>query len=159
MTIETFDVVYEQAGADEVVTLNWDSADLDDFSSVELDRNAASQESDVHLTITDNQLNIDPTAEDIVIFDVTTGSETVSFTERDATDTYQAWSNSFDENGKLVIDYDANSIGTDVFVETVTSDDATADKKMVFFEYGENSGIFVNTDDNNESNLEVNINA
>jgi hypothetical protein len=33
-TIETFDVVYEQAGADEVVTLNFNSADLDDFSTL-----------------------------------------------------------------------------------------------------------------------------
>jgi general stress protein 26 len=154
-----FDVVYEQAGANEVVSLTYTSDDLDDYSSLTLDRNSASQESDVHLTITDNQLNIDPTAEDIVIFDTTTGSEDVSFTERDAGDSYQAWSNSFDENGKLVIDYDANSIGTDVFVETATDDDTSNDKYMVFFEYGENSGIFVNTDDNNESNLEVNIDA
>jgi hypothetical protein len=80
-TIETFDVVYEQAGADEVVTLNFNSADLDDYASIELDRNSASQESDVHLTITDNQLNIDPTAKDVVIFFVgTSGSETMSFT-------------------------------------------------------------------------------
>ena len=66
--IETFDVVLEQAGADEVVTLNYDSADLDDFASLTLDRNSASQESDIHLTITDNQLNIDPTGKDVVIF-------------------------------------------------------------------------------------------
>jgi hypothetical protein len=32
LTIETFDVVYEQAGADEVVTLNYNSGDLDDFA-------------------------------------------------------------------------------------------------------------------------------
>jgi len=82
LTIENFDVVYEQAGPDEVVSLNYDSADLDDYASLELDRNAASQESEVHLVITDNQLNIDPTAEDIVIFYVgTSGEEAMSFTD------------------------------------------------------------------------------
>ncbi len=68
LTIENFDVVYEQAGADEVVSLNYNSADLDDYASLTLDRKGASQGSDIHLVITDNQLNIDPTAEDIVIF-------------------------------------------------------------------------------------------
>jgi hypothetical protein len=78
----SFDVVYEQAGADEVVSLTYTSDDLDDYASMQLDRNSASQESDVHLTITDNQLNIDPTAEDIVIFYVTSSSatSTMSFT-------------------------------------------------------------------------------
>ena len=64
---------YEQAGADEVVSLNYDSGDLDDFASMTIDRNSASQGSDVHLVITDNQLNIDPTAEDVVIFYVADG--------------------------------------------------------------------------------------
>ena len=67
-TVGSFDVVYEQAGADEVVSLDYDSGDMDDYAGITLDRNAASQSSQVHLTITDNQLNIDPTAEDIVIF-------------------------------------------------------------------------------------------
>ena len=68
LTIETLMLYIEQAGADEVVSLNYDSADLDDYASLTLDRNSASQGSDIHLVITDNQLNIDPTAEDIVIF-------------------------------------------------------------------------------------------
>ena len=70
---------YEQAGADEVVTLDYDSGDMDDYAGITLDRNAASQNSQLHLTITDNQLNIDPTAEDIVIFYVETGNESVWF--------------------------------------------------------------------------------
>jgi hypothetical protein len=79
-TIGNFDVVYEQAGADEVVSLDYNSADLDDFSGLELDRSIDSQGSELHLTITDNQLNIDPTSEDIVIIYVETISEGVSFT-------------------------------------------------------------------------------
>jgi hypothetical protein len=155
----SFDVVYEQAGANEVVSLTYTSDDLDDYASLVLDRNSASQESDVHLTITDNQLNIDPTSEDIIIFDVTTDSEGMSFTARSATDTYNEWSNTFDDNGKLIINYNTQSASTPVLINKITGDDATANKKLVFYEYGENSGIFVNTDDNNESNLEVNIDA
>jgi hypothetical protein len=41
LSIENFDVVYEQAGADEVVSLNYQSADLDDYASLTLDRSSA----------------------------------------------------------------------------------------------------------------------
>ena len=41
LTIETFEVVLEQAGADEVVTLNYDSGDMDDYAGMTLDRNSA----------------------------------------------------------------------------------------------------------------------
>ena len=151
----TFEVRYEQAGADEVVTLTHDSANLDDYASLTLDRTAASQGSQVHLTITDNQLNIDPTNEDIVIFKVTSGSEGVSFTDNDATATYRAYDNYFDDNGVLIIDYNRNSAANAVLVNDDTLDDTSADNELVFYEYGENSGIFFNTDDNDDSNLEI----
>jgi hypothetical protein len=67
-TIGVFDIVLEQPGADEIVTLDYSSDDLDDYASIELDRSQATQGADVYLTITDNQLNIDPTNEDVVIF-------------------------------------------------------------------------------------------
>jgi hypothetical protein len=163
-----FDIVLEQAGADEVVTLDYNSADLDDYASIEIDRQGATQGSQVHLTITDNQLNLDPTNEDIVIFDVTTGSESVSFTDTSNHDaavlnvgshTYIAYDNSFGDNGKLIIDYDAQSIGTDVFLNDFTEDDSVPDKQLIFWETSENSGVFVNTDDKDDSNLVVNADA
>jgi hypothetical protein len=156
-TIGGFDVVYEQAGADEVVTLDYNSADLDDFASLELDRTSAPRGAEVHLVITDNQLNIDPTAEDIVMFQVTTGSEGVSFTNRtdgSAAGDYEAYDNNFDDNGKLIIDYSANG-SVEVLVDQSTIDDPTADEILVFYEGGENSGIFYNTDDNDDANLMV----
>jgi hypothetical protein len=156
----TFDVVYEQAGADEVVTLTFDSADLDDYASLELDRSEASQGSDVHLVITDNQLNIDPTAEDIVIF-YTGGSGSsaglgVSFTDGGAaaTSDYKPYSNAFDDNGVLIINNATNG-GVSIFTHDATEDDVTNDQYMVFYEGGENSGIFYNTDDKDNSNLDV----
>ena len=158
-TIGEFDVVLEQAGADEVVSLDYASDDLTDYASLVLDRTSASQGSEVHLVITDNQLNIDPTAEDIVMFQVTSGSEGVSFTNRtdgSAAGDYLAYDNQFDDNGVLYITYDTNSIGTDVLTDQSTLDDPTADKILVFYEGGENSGIFYNTDDDDDANLMVN---
>jgi hypothetical protein len=168
LTIENFDVVLEQAGADEVVSLNYDSADLDDYASLTLDRNAASQGSDIHLVITDNQLNIDPTAEDIVIFYTHSDGrgadgEGVSFTNSTLANTvagegyvaadYVAFDNTFDDNGKLLINNQTN--GLNILVSDATIDDPTADSYMVFYEGGENSGIFYNTDDDDDANLDV----
>jgi hypothetical protein len=157
LTIEQFDVVYEQAGADEVVSLNFDSGDLDDFASLTLDRSSASEESEIHLVIVDNQLNIDPTAEDIVSFYVASGAEGVSWMNRTttwgATD-YVPFSNSFDDNGKLIIN-NATAGGVSILANDVTLDDATADNLMIFYEGGENSGIFYNTDDDDDANLVV----
>jgi hypothetical protein len=156
LSIETFDVVYEQAGADEVVTLNYNSADLDDYASLVLDRNQASQSSDIHLDIIDNQLNIDPTGEDVVIFYTEPTKEGVSFANKTSSITvtaYQAYDNSFDENGKLTIDND--TAGVNILEMDTTNDDGTADNLVVFYEAGENSGMFSNYDDSDNSNIDV----
>jgi len=161
LTIENFDVVYEQAGANEVVSLNFDSDDLDDYASMTLDRNSASQGSDIHLVITDNQLNIDPTAEDIVIFYTHsdgrgTNGEGVSFTDGSsiAAANYLAYDNDFDDNGKLLINNATNG-GASIIAFDATLDDTVADAYLVFYEGGENSGIFYNTDDGDDANLDV----
>jgi hypothetical protein len=56
----------------------------------------------------------------------------------------------------LKITYDTNGVGTDVFTDIVTADDAYNDNYLVFFEGGDSTGVFSNTDDNSEANLEVN---
>jgi hypothetical protein len=66
----TFDVILEQAGTNEVVILDHNNADLDDYSSLTLDRNEATQGAEVMLFIVDQQLNLDPTDEDKVVFKV-----------------------------------------------------------------------------------------
>jgi len=136
LSIDTFDVVLEQAGADEVVTLNYDSADLDDFASMTLDRNSASQDSDIHLTITDNQLNIDPTGKDVVIFYVgASGSEGVAWQNRTqgtpSVTAYTAFDNTFDDNGKLIIDNQTQG-STNILSMIATADDGTADNHNCF---------------------------
>jgi len=110
-----FDIVLSQAGQDEIVTLDYDSSGLDSYAGIELDRLSATQGSDLHLTITDQALNIDPTNEDIVIFFVgTSGSETVSFTNGtmpgDYAGGHEAENMGFGDNGVLKINYDTNGI-------------------------------------------------
>jgi hypothetical protein len=242
-TLENIDIKLEQAGADEVVSLKHDNDDIDDFAGIKLDRNQAHNNAELHLTITDQALNIDPTTEDVIIFDVTPGSESVSYkmtpdyhqivdieiaegginyvvgdtititsTHPDSipakvlvksideaglvtdisvitygnsiaaavtggptttnsaagtgftatttvTSEYNPYSNGFDDNGSLIINYDANGSGTNVLTNNVTADDETADKYLVFFESAENSGIFFNTDDDDNSNLNVSSDA
>ena len=59
----------------------------------------------------------------------------------------------------MIINYDTSGVGTDVFTDRATLDDLQANKQLVFYEGAENSGIFFNTDDNDQSNLEVALNA
>jgi len=156
-----FDIILEQAGTDEIVTLDYNSADLDDYSSLTLDRNSGPQGAQVHVTITDNQLNIDPTNEDVVVFnlvDATGAVGTVTFsngTRMPAANTQMAFDNTFGDNGVLLVDYDATGVGTNVLVNEATLDDTLLNYYVVFVEDADNSGIFTNTDDNDDSNLDV----
>jgi hypothetical protein len=167
-TIGEFEVIFEKAGANEVVVLDYNNDDLDDFASLTLDRSSASQDSEVHVTITDNQLNIDPTAEDVVMFYVAgSGSASeasyVSFTNGTSgfytTSNYKAYNNDFGDNGKLIINNNTNSAANDVLNYTTTLDDVDADAYLVFWESSENSGVFTNTDDDDNANINVKSDA
>jgi hypothetical protein len=164
-----FDIILEQAGADEVVTLDYDSGDLDEYASLTADRYSATQGSEVHLAINDQALNIDPTNEDIVVFFVgTSGSETISFTNGttpktndaySAANFYKAETMNFGDNGVLKINYDTNGVGTDVFANDATIDDTGADYYLVFLEDGDNTGTFSNVDDADDASLIVSTTA
>jgi hypothetical protein len=161
-TTEEFEVKLEQPGADEIVILTHNNVDIDDYSSLVLDRTAATNGAQIHLTITDQALNIDPTTEDQIIFNVTAGSEGVSFKApaTETTGSYVAFNNNFDDNGKLIINYKAQSTATyDVLDEQATLEDVVLDKYIVFNETAENSGIFNNTDDADNSTLIVGLTA
>jgi hypothetical protein len=159
-----FEVIFEKAGADEVVVLDYNNSDLDDFSGITLDRSAATQGANIHLTITDNQLNIDPTAEDVVIFYTDgsggTNNAGVSFTNSTTgfmgTSNYLAYNNDFSDNGVLLINNNTNSASNIVLNMTRgTADDLDADHYLLFWETSENSGVFVNTDNNDKANVAV----
>jgi hypothetical protein len=155
---DSFNIVLEQAGTDEIVELNYDT--MEDYSGLELDRSSASQGSDVHLTITDYQLNIDPTAEDIVLFrPYGDSTETLvswvnSTTAGAAGFAFRNYDNGFDDNGKLLITNATNG-GDSILAAQATDDDAAANSLYVFYEDGENTGIFSNTDDGDNASLTV----
>jgi len=132
-----FDIVLEQAGTNEIVTLDHNNDDLDDYSGLTLDRSSATQGAEVYMFIVDQQLNIDPTDEDVVIFKVPTNgtstSAAVSWTNgtlnESLTDvlvaneasrnvvnstgfTAAGTGHGFGDNGKLLINY--NALGASV---------------------------------------------
>ena len=79
-------VVYNiGGGSPQTVTLEFDDA-LDDYGTLSKDRTSYPQGANVHITISDNWLNVDPTDEDSWTF----GSNSTN-----STTVYQA----FDENG------------------------------------------------------------
>jgi len=140
-----FDVILEQAGTNEVITLDHNNADLDDYASITLDRNSATQGSEIYMFIVDQQLNIDPTDEDKVIFKVPTNGTTtgagIAWTNGtfnwsliEAGDTTANAVNAsgyvaagaghgFGDNGKLLINFDTTSSGTTVLAKDLTLDD------------------------------------
>ena len=148
-TIGDVEIVLEKPGADEVITLDY--SDLDDVASFSVDRGTAPQSAEVHIEIRDNQLNIDPTAQDTVMFR-TASDYGVSY---NASNSYAILNgvNGFGDNGVLKVTLDAASSGTDVFGYDITLDDTTADEYMIFYETGANTGVWVNTDDADDSNL------
>lgn len=176
-TQEDFDVILEQAGTNEVVTLDHNNADLDDYASLTLDRSSATQGAEVMLFIVDQQLNIDPTDEDVVIFavdqDGLTTDSSVSWTNGTingglaaGTSTYAyvaaGSGHGFGDNGKLLINN--NTSGATVAVleksTTETADDTVNNFSngltyLVFTEDADNTGTFSNVDDNDQANLEV----
>jgi hypothetical protein len=177
-----FDVKLEQAGADEVVTLDHNNADLDDYSSLTLDRNSATQGAEVMLFIVDNQLNIDPTDEDVVMFSVLDGAganSTVAWTNGTipwewATTgkaivaginyTAAGAGHGFGDNGKLLIDMNVTESTKLVLEKTATVDDTvvattTGTTYLVFVEDADNAGTFSNVDDKDNANLNVKSDA
>ena len=181
-----FDVKLEQAGADEVVTLDHNNADLDDYASLTLDRTSATQDAQVMLFIVDQQLNIDPTDEDVVIFKVADSATastssvawtngTIPFQMSDGGTMSEASSVSggyhaagtghgFGDNGKLLIDMNPTGADVAVLEKDATADDTITDTTLnftylVFFEDADNTGTFSNVDNSDQANLQVTADA
>ena len=172
-----FEVKLDQPGNDEIVTLTYDGDVLDDYASLTLDRNSAPRSAEIHVTITDRALNIDPTDEDVVIFyndQQTPTSSSMMWTNGSALGTgatgdkagmgsYFAQTRSvadFDKNGKLMINHNVAGIGYNATVPTAaTLDDLQNDNFFLFTETGDNTSVFSNTDDTDEASIEVNSKA
>ncbi len=160
-------IQYNPAGSTQQVSLDYDEIPN---ISMSIDRDLYPKNSEVFLTITDFQLNQDPTDEDSWTFDV--GSNPSTF--------YQAYDNSgtsaanggvglvdlvpqlpslgFEDNGELSV-----SLGAVMELQTNNEQPGSSvtDGSQVFLEIitlvedGPNSGIFDNGDDSNQSTLGV----
>ena len=91
-------IQYNKGGGAQTTTLTFDT--VDQFAGAELDKSSYGQGDEVHITVTDLWLNIDPTDEDSWTFG-TTGLGTTS----GASTNYQV----FDENGNSVGDVSSNA--------------------------------------------------
>ena len=167
MTEGEQEIVFEKPGPDEVVILDFDTPG--DFASFSLDRNAGPLGAEVHMEIRDNQLNLDPTTKETWVFK-TASSQGASYNHTKSVtglagsegSWYYEIVNStagWDDNGKLLITLDSSDTGTNVLAYDATADDVTADEYLIFWESGPNSGVFTNTDDNDDANLIVSTSA
>jgi hypothetical protein len=132
-------------GSPQTVTLEFDDA-LDDHATMTKDRTSYPQGADVHITISDNFLNVDPTDEDSWTF----GSNSTN-----STTVYQA----FDENGLAAGTAVAN--GSPDLQGNLTTIDA-GDLGVLLINYNPNNvdvdGI-LNLFDNNDQVLVQGVNA
>lgn len=171
LTQKEFDIVLEQPGQDEIVTLDYDSTSLDDYASLTLDRQSAPQSADIHFTITDIALNLDPTNEDVVIFKAaevasassmmwTNGTVPANFTATNGYAAHGTGSTLSNCDDNCVLNFILNaSNSTQITLEKVDTADVPASFTdtgyFIFTESGDSTGIFSNTDDNDESQIQV----
>ena len=136
-------IQYNKGGGVQTTTLTFDTAQ--DFASAELDRSVYGRDMQIHATITDLWLNIDPTDEDSWTFGTNSNSD-------DAGSYYQV----FDENGDGagdsiaggVIQLDSNDI------EALMCDDNC----VLFLEPFSNAGVRVLAiQDNDDSAIEDSV--
>ena len=126
-------VQYRGAGAVQEVVLKFDT--VEDFAGLSTDRSKYPFEAEVHLTVTDVILNIDPTDEDSWTFDITNGNV---FYQR------------FDENGKSLSNSttdDVNDHRSDLMFDTngqllIDRDQQGRGNVLKFNDNADNSGIF-----------------
>jgi len=171
------EIIFEKPGADEVVTLTFETAGtgMEDYAYIELDRSSGPAGAELHMTIYDNQLNHDPTQDDSVWF-LTNGTWGVSY---NASATYTAYPQTeFGDNGKLKISKDltggitANVLFTQDNADCIgtSTGDYTSPKVNersgggfsgyhCFTETGANTGIFTNGDDADKATVIVSTTA
>ena len=166
----TIKVVYNGGGSNQEVRLQYEDS-MDDDASYSLDRSSYPHGAEVHLTINDNQLNIDPTDEDIWTFNTDTddratyyyvfnesGASVTSTIEMvDYLPTLQQAS--FGDNGFLIIDPSPNSDddiiefkdNSDQQTETLSDGHALVGQIVTVQETAPNSGVFSSTDNAHQS--------
>ncbi len=178
-------VKYSKGGGDQIVTLTFDT--VDQFATIELDKTKYSPGSQVHVTVTDLWLNMDPTDEDSWTWNTATGDAFYQvFNENgeddaDSPGATVAINPSFgslmvEKNGVLLIDVDEQGSGDvvnlfdnndQILTEGATADGASTpgglfvagDQPVTLTELSDNSGIFANYDESGNANIRVTKNA
>ena len=140
-------VLYNKAGGTQSTTLTFD--DVDEFASVTLDRSQYPQNAEVHATITDTWLNMDPTDEDSWTFGANAGDST----------SVGIYYQVFDENGAQPgSDKPINNGNYGVInIASVTGDLMCDDNCKLFIDVNPNSAEFpvLTLQDNNDSAISL----
>ncbi|MEM3077814.1 MAG: hypothetical protein QXW38_09410, partial [Candidatus Nitrosotenuis sp.] len=178
-------VQYNKGGGVQSTTLKFDT--VDQFAKLELDRATYPRSAQVHVTITDIQLNIDPTDEDSWTFgtkstNATTFYQVFNEDGQKAGDgklsralTGNLTSLMFEDNGRLLLNKDAQNSGNDIVliqdnadtdiggsgdVDTAATSSVTAGSQPVTItESAPNTGIFGTYDESDVSVLEITSDA
>ena len=130
------DVVY----GDETITLHYEE-DLDDLATVSTDRTGVPVDGQVHVTVSDFRLNLDPTGADKWIMNA--DGELASLVIGDTDDDTDNWIAAFDGDGGVF------TVTNDVTIVTV------ADGQVTLTETGANTGVFESQNDDDSSNIEI----
>ncbi len=141
-------VQYNKGGGAQSVSLTFDT--VDQFASAALDRTVYPQGAQVHATITDLWLNIDPTDEDSWTFATIAGQDPNRTTDTVSTN-YQV----FDENGSLAGD---NTLNTDTNLLTASLSNLMCEDncRLLLNPDVQSKGNVVTLQDNGDSSIELN---
>ena len=170
----TIKVVYNGGGSNQEVRLQYEDS-MDDDASYSLDRSSYPHGAEVHLTINDNQLNIDPTDEDIWTFNTDADNLATYYYVFDESGESATGSTevvnylptlkqaSFGDNGFLIIDPSPNSDddiiefkdNSDQKTETLSDGHALVGQIVTVQETAPNSGVFSSTDNAHQSVLKT----
>ena len=160
-------VQYRGAGAVQKVDLKFDT--VEGFAGLSTDRSTYPFGAEVHLTVTDVILNIDPTDEDSWTFDITNGNvfyqrfdengKVESIITTDDVNPYRS-DLMFDTNGQLLIDRNPQGTG-DVLVFNNNADNSGAfgsagNQYITLVETTPTSAKFVSYDDGDDSSINTN---
>ncbi len=167
------DIELENGSNSESVTLAFDT--VEDYASLMLDRGIYPLESYVHITITDTWLNIDPTAEDVWVFNTENDmayyrpnsiltDAVLQEIKEELTTLDELMLKPVPEDDLMCDDNCVFTINTmqqgDRVIFQQDNDDSNdhiaeilGDMSLTFTETNDNTGVFTNTDDFDESNL------
>jgi hypothetical protein len=178
-------IQYNKGGGVQSTTLKFDT--VSQFAKLDLDRTTYPRSAQVHATITDIQLNIDPTDEDSWTFGTKSTNKT-TFYQVFTSDGVKAGDGRlskaltgnltglmFEKNGVMVLNVDAQSSGTDIVLiqdnadtdiggsgkasTAATSTVTAGNQPVTITESAPNTGIFGTYDESDVSVLAITSNA